>query len=376
MYSVRAGCSARLDKMSALWFQGNGSQGATFSGVADLAHRFQAGVSGGRGSQLPVQGLRQTFRGLPPFAPLYAHYIYALQRWIEGAWGLMTIQDLADWLGMSWDTVKNIVKARLEKDCASPCLKEVKRLSIDEIYVGKNKRFYTLVMDLESGRILWASPGRGADALKKFWRKLRLSKAKIQAVALDMSPAYWAAVAENLPDAAIVFDRFHIAKLVNEKLDDLRRALVREATGLMKKSVKGIRYLLLRGRQNVEEKLLPRLDQALKDNEPLNIGYLLKEALGELWEQPTYAHMNAFLHEWCDWARQSGIRQMNQLAKTLLVHKSGILSWWKHRINNGRMEGINNKIKTFLRQSYGLRDERFFILKLYGLHLSRQVLLG
>ncbi len=116
----------------------------------------------------------------------------------------------------------------------------------------------------------------------------------------------------------------------------------------------------------------------LKDLQRLSIDeiYLLKEALGLLWEQPTYAKMNAFLHEWCDLAAQSAIRQMMQLAKTLLSHKSGILSWWKQRINNGRMEGINNKIKTLLRQTYGLRDERYFVLKLYSLHHARQELLG
>jgi transposase len=193
---------------------------------------------------------------------------------------------------------------------------------------------------------------------------------------MDMSAAYWAAVAENLPHAAIVFDRFHITQLVNQKLDDLRREMVREATGLMKQTVKGVRYLLLMRRDNIEEEKLPRLDEALKHNEPLFTGYLLKEALGLLWEQPSYAKMNAFLHEWCDLATQSGIRQMMQLAKTLLSHKSGILSWWKQRISNGRMEGINNKIKTLLRQTYGPRDERYFVLKLYSLHHSRQELLG
>ena len=83
-----------------------------------------------------------------------------------------------------------------------------------------------------------------------------------------------------------------------------------------------------------------------------------------------------FLRQWCDWALDSGVRQMRQMAKSLLLHKSGILSWWKHRINNGRMEGINYKIKTLLRQTYGLRDERYFVLRLFGLHHSRHELLG
>jgi len=286
------------------------------------------------------------------------------------------VTDLAAVTGLGWDTVKNIIKARLEKDYGHPRLKELRRLSIDEIYLGRRKKFYTLVIDLDSGRIVWVAKGRGGDALRKFWRALRLSKARIEAVAMDMSAAYWAAVLEHLPDAAIVFDRFHITKLANEKLDDLRRDMVREAVGLMKQTVKGIRYLLLMRRDNVQDEKLPRLDEALKHNEPLFIGYLLKEALGLLWEQPSYAQMKSFLYQWCTWAGESGIRQMIQLAKTLLSHKSGILSWWKHRINNGRMEGINNKIKTLLRQTYGLRDERYLVLKLFGLHNSRQELLG
>jgi transposase len=290
--------------------------------------------------------------------------------------GVMTITDLATVSGLGWDTVKEIVKKRLQRHYGAPRLRDLKHLSIDEIYVGRRRKYYTLVLDLDSGRIVWVANGRGGEALRQFWRALRCSRAKIKAVAMDMSAAYWAAVLDNLPKAAIVFDRFHIVKLVNEKLDDLRRQMVREATGLMKKTVKGLRYLLLMRRDNVEAEKLPRLDEALKHNEPLLLGYLLKEALGLLWEQPTFDKMKAFLKEWCQWAIDTGIRQMRQLAKTLTLHASGILNWWKHRINNGRMEGINNKIKTLLRQTYGLRDEAFFRLKLYGLHDAKLQLLG
>ena len=323
-----------------------------------------------------VSRLWRELRGPPPFAPPYVSYTHRLRALIEDLRGFMTVADLAAVLGLSWDTVKNIIKRRLEKDYGHPRLKGLYRLSIDEIYLGRRKWFWTLVIDLDSGRIIWVAPGRGVQALQSFWPRLRASRARIQAVAMDMSAAYWAAVAQNLPQAAIVFDRFHITQLVNQKLDDLRREMVREATGLMKQTVKGVRYLLLMRRDNVEAEKLPRLDEALKHNEPLFTGYLLKEALGLLWEQPSYPKMNAFLYEWCDLAAQSGIRQMMQLAKTFLSHKSGILSCWKHRINNGRMEGINNKIKTLLRQTYGLRDERYFVLKLFSLHHSRQELLG
>jgi transposase len=295
---------------------------------------------------------------------------------VESLWGMMTVTDLAEVTGLGWDTVKGIIKARLEQGYGHPRLGHLRRLSIDEIYFGRRKKFYTLVIDLDTGQIVWVAKGKDGEALRPFWRALRLSRAKIEAVAMDMSAGYWAAVLEHLPEAAIVFDRFHIIKLVNEKLNNLRQEMVREATGPMKQAVKGIRYLLLMRRENVAEEKLPRLDEALKHNEPLFTGYLLKEALGLLWEQPTYGQMRSFLHEWCAWADGSGIRQMRQLAKTLLTHKSGILSWWKHRINNGRMEGINNKIKALLRQTYGLRDERYLVLRLLSLHNSRQELLG
>ena len=288
----------------------------------------------------------------------------------------MTVTDLAALTGLGWDTVKNIIKARLEKDYGHPRLRPLRRLSVDEIYFGRHKKFYTLVIALDTAQIVWVAKGKGGEDLRPFSRAFCLSHAQIAAVAMDMSPAYWAAVLEYLPEAAIVFDRFHIINLVNEKLDNLRREMVREAIGQIKQTVKGIRYLLLMRRDKVEKEKLPRLDEDLKHNEPLLTGYLLKEALELLWEQPTYGQMRFFLHEWCAWADESGTRQMRQWAKTLLSHKSGILAWWKHRINNGRMEGINNKIKTLLRQTYGLRDERYLVLRLLSLHSSRQELLG
>ena len=101
-----------------------------------------------------------------------------------------------------------------------------------------------------------------------------------------MSAAYWSAVLENLPHAVIVFDRFHIMKLMNERLDELRRAMVREAEGSLKKKIKGTRFLLLRNSENLQDEHLPRLDQALQLNEPLLLGWYLKGELRELWNQP------------------------------------------------------------------------------------------
>jgi len=191
----------------------------------------------------------------------------------------MTISDVAEVTGLSWDTVKHIVQQRLHQDDGRLSYKHLKLLSLDEIYVGQKKKFYTRVLDWESGHIVWARPGRGQAALQGFWRRLRLSKAKLEAVAMDMSGAYWAAVLKAFPKVKVVFDRFHIVKLMNEKLDDLRRAWVREAAGPLKRVIQGTRYRLLARPANLKAEPLPKLEQALQLNAPLFQAWYLKAEL-------------------------------------------------------------------------------------------------
>ena len=113
--------------------------------------------------------VRSELRGPPPFAPAYVSYTHRLQALVEDLRGCMTVADLAAVTGLSWDTVKNIIKNRLEKDYGHPRLKDLQRLSIGEIYLGRRKWFWTLVIDLDTGRIVWVAQGRGAEALRGFW---------------------------------------------------------------------------------------------------------------------------------------------------------------------------------------------------------------
>lgn len=352
------------------------SEGQTVSAIADGADRIDAGILEYRSAPVLVSAMRYDLRGFPPFAPAYRRITHGLVAFAQALSQVMTIADTATLLRLDWDTVKDLVKERLEVKFGRPDLRSLRRLSIDEIYVGRKGRFYTLVIDLESGRIVWVAPGRSSESLAPFWRQLRLSKAKIEAVCCDLSAAYWKSVRENLPQAAVVFDRFHLVKLMNEKLDLLRREMWREATGPMKANVKGTRYLLLTRRDQLAEDQLPRLDDALRANQPLFIGYLLKEMLGLLWTQRNRVAMENFLRYWCLTAAQTGIRSLQSIAKTFASHSTGILSWWEYPINNSRMEGINNKVKTLLRRHYGLRDERFLQLRLLGLHEAKFSLSG
>src|SRR5262249_54266354 len=154
---------------------------------------------------------------------------------------------------VGWDLVKEIQKRDLSRRYAKPKLKHLRHIAIDEIAIAKGHRSLTVVMDLESGAVVFVGDGKGADALKPFWKRLRPSRAKMQAVAMDMSGAYRAAVATRLPKAKIVFDHFHVIKLFNEKLSDLRRELYREATdGQPKAVLKEVRWLLLKNPENLD----------------------------------------------------------------------------------------------------------------------------
>jgi transposase len=306
-------------------------------------------------------------------------YTRAFERYVLELSRYMTIQDVATHLGISWDIVKDIQLRNLERRYAKPKLKKVRQIAIDEICIGRGRRFVTLVLDLARGAILFVGQGKKAESLQPFWRRLRASHAKIQAVAIDMSPAYLSAVQQNLPRAAVVYDRFHVVKLMNEKLTELRRELYREAVDKRHQQVlKGTRWLLLKTPDNLDPvKGEPRrLQEALRLNEALATAYYLKEDLRQFWEQPNKATARRKLLDWYYQAQASGVRILQQFALLLLQRQAGLLAWYDFPISTGLLEGTNNKIKTMQRQHYGLRDQNFFILKLYQLHEAKYALVG
>jgi transposase len=306
-------------------------------------------------------------------------YTHAFERYVLELSRYMTIQDIGRHLGVSWDIVKDIQKRHLRKHYAQPQLKQVRQIAIDEICIGRGHRFLTLVLDLETGAILFVGQGKKAESLQPFWRRLRAARANVEAVAIDMSPAYLNAVEENLPAATVVFDHFHIIKLMNEKLTALRRDLHREAVDKRRQQVlKGTRWLLLKTPENLDPKKgePKRLREALRLNESLATAYYLKEDLRQIWQQPSKFAARLKLIDWYQQAMASGVRILQEFARLLLARQDGILAWYDYPISTGPLEGTNNKIKTMQRQHYGLRDQEFFLLKLYQLHETKYALVG
>jgi transposase len=315
------------------------------------------------------------------FADPRMTYTRSLARYVLNLARYMTISDVSRHLGLSWDLIKSIQKRYLQKKYSRPNLNELKQIAIDEIYVGK-RGYLTVVMDIHSGAVVFVGDGKGSEALEPFWARLRrYRKVRIEAVAIDMSPAYIRAVRENLKNAVIVFDHFHVIKLMNEKISDFRRQLYNLTADKLQRSVlKGTRWLLLTARENLEtkEKSVERLRQALEVNRPLATVYYMKEDLRQVWswvgdKQAAEWH----LRSWIEMARNSGIIMLLKFAKTLERHLEGILAYFDFDgLSTGPLEGTNNKIKTMQRKAYGYRDMDFFKLKIMALHETKYALVG
>lgn len=314
------------------------------------------------------------------FAEPRKGYIKRLETYVLQLLRHATMKDVALQVGLVWDTVKDIQKRHLTRRYRRPRLKGVRRIAIDEISIGKGHRYLTVVLNLDSGVVLFVGDGKGAEALKPFWKRVRRCKrCKLRAIAIDMSPAYIGAVQSNAPKARIVFDRFHIVKLCNEMLTKLRRSLYNATSEAGHKSVlKGTRWLLLKNPENLDvtKNERQRLKEALKINEPLATAYYMKDELRLLWSQNGKAEARAFLLDWIRRAEASGITQLKKFAHTLAAHRSGILAWYNDPISTGPLEGTNNKIKTMKRQAYGFRDTEFLKLKIMALHETKYALIG
>jgi len=316
------------------------------------------------------------------FADPKKHYARSLERFVADLCQIATIQDVAALTGLGWDTVKEIHKRHLRKKRKLYRLEKVRYVAIDEVYLGKKRKFITIVLDLDTGRVLHIGNGKGKDALKGFWGRVKRSKVKIQAVATDMASGYMSAVLEHLPKADLVLDHFHLVKWFNDKLSSLRRQLYTQATQQEKQVLKGSRWLLIKAPENLkghsdrkkDERF--RLQAALELNAPLALCYYMKERFRLLFQcldkDKAELELTAWIHE----AQSSGIRILKDAARRLLLWKPFILNWYKHPISTAKLEATNRKIGSLQRNACGYRDEQYLKLRIYNIHTATYALTG
>ena len=291
-----------------------------------------------------------------------AHFVVALRR-------TMSIREVAHVTGLHWESVKNIEKKYLQKKYKTISLGAVRYLGIDEVHLGKKLGYITVVRDLESGRVLHIGKGKGGDALKGFRKRIRRKAKQIKAVTIDMANAYSAWVREVLPSADIVYDHFHVIKLMNERMDGLRKSTMNKLADEQKKELKGKRFLFLRNQEDLSGEAAQELKKLRFQFEDLGTASIMKEYLRNIYRMADSCELarNAFIL-WCEKAEVSGIFCLKQMAKTIRKRMEGLVSFWKHDgITNASQEGFNNKIGWLTRQAYGYRDEIYLHLKIYDL---------
>jgi transposase len=307
-------------------------------------------------------------------------YTRAFARFARDLLREMTMLAVASFLGVGWDLVKDILRTNLERRAARRSFRRVRRIAIDEIAIRKGHNYMTVVLDLDSGHVLFAAEGRDQKCLEPFFRRLRHAGANLEAVAVDMSEAYANAVRDYWKKpVAVVHDHYHLIANMNRVIDSVRRDEQNRQEGEGKRVIKGSRYLLLYGRETLAERKpekLAQLAELLAANETLNKTYLLKESLRLLWSQGTKTAAQTLFDDWLIEARAVGNRHLSVFADTLESHSVSILSWYDHPITTGPLEGLNNKIKVLKRKAYGYRDASFFALRLLFIHESRMELLG
>jgi transposase len=316
-----------------------------------------------------------------PFVAPKARVTRRYAKLIAGMARHMPISAVARHTGLSWDSVKAIECAHLAETTPMPrpaTLTGIRYLGVDEVARAKGQSYFTLVYDLSPGpnygRILWVKEGRESAVLLEFLDALSQECADgIAAVALDMGPAYIAAVKESLPNVAIVFDRFHVMQMFNKVIRDCRRAEFKAARTLGdlegQQVIKGSLWLLLSNRRTLKETDQDRLSQLLAQNQPLASLYTLKEQLQRLWHQPaSAADMAARLDDWCGMARAAKSTGLHKFVKTVQSHRSGICAYADHPITTARLEASNVSIALLRRRARGFRDMEYLKLKILQLN--------
>lgn len=307
--------------------------------------------------------------GKYPLTKSFVNYIISLI-------GISTLLHVARLFCLQWKTVKNLDKENLKRRPKQFSFKKLEYLSIDEIAIRKGHHYMTIISDITTGQIIFAVKGRKEEVLVSFLKKLKSRAKKLKGIAMDMSAGYAGAVKKYLPHVSIVFDRFHVTKVLIQALDNVRKEEWKSCLEQGHHVAKGKRFLLLRNFDNLEASGKAGVEKLLQINEKLSIAHTMKEQFRLFWHQPNRKEGRIFLVNWIVGALSSEVNSLEKAARTLLDHFTGLLNYFDHRIDNGRAEGINNKIKVMKRQAYGFRDIEYFTLKLYNLHKTTHALVG
>ena len=270
-------------------------------------------------------------------------------------------------MGIAWATVgriiERVVKGRLDPDR----LRNLKRIGVDEFSYRRRHKYLTVVVDHDRKRIVWAGPGARADTLVSFFESLGAAQcAEIEVATIDMSAGYKKAIREHLPNAKVVFDRFHVQRLASDALDAVRREELRELRGSPEgRDLFKSRFVLLKNPWNLNSMERLKLRDIEKSNAKLYRAYTLKETLAKALEYKQPWRARQALVDWLGWASRSKLKPFVRTARTIRKHLEGVLAYVEERLTNGIVEGLNTRLRMIARRSFGFHGPEPLIALLY-----------
>lgn len=278
-----------------------------------------------------------------------------------------TISDVARELHLDWHTVKRLEKAYMQEQLERAGKARPKVIGIDEISIRRGHEYRVVVSDLEKHQPIWfGGKDRSEASLDEFYQFLGEKPArKVRLAVMDMWKAFRNSTTKNAPQAAILFDKFHVLRHLSEALDKIRKQEYARLSGKDRKYIKGQKYTLLAHRQNLSGDARKNLKRLLAANKRLNTAYLLKESFGQLWDYRSESWARKFFENWRASLKWQRLKPFEKFAEMIERHWDGIAAYCRpeNKVALGFVEGLNNKIRVIQRRAYGLHDEEYLRLK-------------
>jgi len=278
------------------------------------------------------------------------------------------IKDIAQELKLDWDTVKTLEKQYMRAQLAKAGTPGPKAIGIDEISIRKGHDYRIVVSDLIRRRPIWfGGEDRSEASMSKFYAWLGEQKSsRIRLAVMDMWKPFRLATQAHAPQAAILFDKFHVIRHLGEALDSVRKSEYARLQGRERRYIKGQKYTLLSRKENLTLEGKKSLKVLLTANKRLNTAYVLKESFGELWSYQREGWARRFFENWRDSLKWQRLKPYEKFAAMIDRHWDGIAAYCRpeNKVSLGFVEGLNNKIRVIQRRAYGLRDEEYLRLKI------------
>ena len=271
-----------------------------------------------------------------------------------------------------YTTILRIDKEVLENEIPKPKMMNVQGILIDEKFLGSSQGFVTVCLNAATGEPLEMVRGRDSQCLDNFFSRFdEKERRKIKYLGIDRSNAYRAAAIRHLPQIKVCYDAYHLVSNMNQVLDEIRRFTMKHPSYTLEQFMKGKRYVLLKGRENISRDARETLKELSILNRDLYIGYLLKEQFRQVFQTRDVNTATLRLILWIKMCMKSKVQKLRNFARKISEQFNEVINGIRYRINSARIESANAAIKRIQAKACGLFDVRYLFLKLRQVYFMR-----